>query len=362
MTARANQARLFLTSTLIVSLIGSLLCGVARASERSAEKSIRLRAFAFGPIGRVYPVGGISINGRSVQGEQIVWGGEWLQAPDDAGACVLLDSIGQVTLTRGAVVRLATTELDADTKHYVLVGSLTSGDIVVKLEQNVTAYIEMPGLVLNSSNGASFRIGIREGQPVIDTIRGTVSTEFQRPIFKGRAARKGPGNVFVPVAESPVTSKTKSTKTVETLWTKLIPQTSSLRKAFAPRFVMVSNQRTQTEQPAAGRLVRFEVEPSVGNIIPPEKPTGPDGGVEVNFVAGPNPGNGTIRARIVPDRNDPPGTEYEEYTRPVIVTKAGFFSRNKLWIAAGAAAVVVTCVVGCGKSKPLQQQPPPNIP
>lgn len=362
-------------STIGLCLILVLTCALvpirARADERAEAKLIRSDATErFGPIGKVAwnSLGGssVQINGRMVPDEQVIWNGDLIEATGNAKPHLLLDSLGQIALRSGAQVRLASniSRRDDNDVHPVLIATLISGDLAVNLQQNAVAYIEAGGSVITTTPGAQFSIGIREGQPVIDTIRGTVSTEFQRPTFKGRAARKGPGNVFVPVAEGPVRAKTKSSKPVDTLWSKLLPQTSSLRRTFAPRFVMVSNSRTQAEKPAALRLVHFEVDPpSLGVIIPTDKATETDGGVEVDFVAGPNQGNGTIRARIVPDpRQDPPGTDYQEYTRPVIVTRPGFFSRNKLWIAVGAAAIVVTCVVACPKSKPLQQQPPPNIP
>src|SRR5437773_3253987 len=142
-----RSSKLVQVVSLTVNLVAGLLCDVARADDLGVRKSFRIRPTAFVPVGRVYSLGEISINGRRVRGEQMIWGSELVQTPNEASACVLLDSIGEVTLRCGSMVKLATatTNLDDNKEHSLLVAALTSGDIVVKLEQDAGAYIETCG-------------------------------------------------------------------------------------------------------------------------------------------------------------------------------------------------------------------------
>ena len=171
----ARPARLFLTSTLIASLTASLLCGVALGDDRSAAKSFPNGTTAFAPIGKVYSLGEISINGRRVYGEQMIWGAELLKVSKDASACVVLDSIGLVGLERGAELRAATTLTRAVSETGpILILSLISGNIFVKLQENASAYLEMCGAEFTTTRGASFYAEIRENQPLVTATKGVV--------------------------------------------------------------------------------------------------------------------------------------------------------------------------------------------
>jgi hypothetical protein len=316
----------------------------------------------FGPIGRVFSLGAFMIDGRSTYGEQAIWGGELIHTTAGSSVNVDIDLVGRITLKNAATARLATTLTSHDdaTGQHLFVASLIDGEMAVRLQQDAVAYVESCGSAFTSSSGASFTIRVRDGQPLIDTLRGGVNIETLPPMtkFKGRAAQKGPGNIAVPAAETPINVEANSTKRVVTLWTKLIPSTSSLTKAFSPRLVMFSTQAPQLEVPAANRRVRFEVEPSVGTITPTEKETVADGSVEVTFTAGPNRASGTITAWVLREPGDPQDTDYEKYERPVIVTKPGLFRlRNKLLLGAAAITTVIVIVERPPKG-PIQQQPP----
>jgi len=138
---------------------------------------VRLHASAsIGSIGTVESLNAMRINGRVVRGKELIWDGELLQAPADSGIRVALDAIGQVTLTGGSVARLATatTRLDDQTSRRVLVATLISGDVIVKLQPEAGAYVQAYGSGFAAANGASFRVGARDGLAVSETAHGVV--------------------------------------------------------------------------------------------------------------------------------------------------------------------------------------------
>src|SRR5215212_6852192 len=126
---------------LVLALITGLAPNAARADGDSpnAERPIRLYASArFGPIGAInensHGISRVIINGRMAGGEQMVWGGELIEAPSDRSVRVSFDSIGQVTLNRGAMVRFGTALADPDgAGRRVLVASLINGGLRVNL-------------------------------------------------------------------------------------------------------------------------------------------------------------------------------------------------------------------------------------
>jgi hypothetical protein len=171
----------------ILILIGSVIPmpAYAKGGNRDQAKPIRLYATAaFGPIGTLAwnsPDTKVAINGRLAYGERAIWDGDLIETTADTSVRVLLDSVGQVTLKNGARVRLATslTRRDDDVTRRVLIASLTSGDMVVKLQQEATAYVEACGSAYISSSGASFRIGIQEGQVLAAVASGVIRLESE---------------------------------------------------------------------------------------------------------------------------------------------------------------------------------------
>lgn len=364
MTKRSRSScRLVLAVSLTVSVVANSLCGVARADDLNAGKSLRIPVAAFAPIGKVYSLGAISINGRRVYGEEMIFGGEQLQVSGDSRACVRLDSIGQVTLARGASAKLAktATNLDDIRAHYLLVATITSGDIVVKLEQDAGAYIEACGLVLTSSLGASFRIEIRDGQPMIDTTSGVVKMEPQEPRVEGRDFKVLPDGRIVKAVKGPLTVKPKKAKSADGQFIRNYLGKPNSRSSSVPQFTLISYPTTQVEEGVANRMVHFEVVPSSRGTVAPTR-TKENGVFEYTFVAGSDKGSGQIIGTIDRDPNqDPPGTIYVPYTRKFVIP--GFWTkRNKLLTAAAAAAAII-CIGFCGPgTKPLRQEPPPIIP
>ena len=174
---------------LMVALTAGLARGPVWASDNRTdqERSIRLYASArFGPIGAIkmsfVSAAAVAIDGRIARGEELIWGGELIKVLSDRKAQVALDSIGEVTLARGAAVRFTTARGEFnESSHEVLVASLVEGSIDVKLNGEAAAYVEAPGSTFMASPGASFGISVREGRALLSTVSGVVRTQDQPP-------------------------------------------------------------------------------------------------------------------------------------------------------------------------------------
>ena len=172
---------------LVLALITGLTPTAARADGdgSKADRPIRLYASArFGPIGAINEnsagVGEVFINGRVARGEQVIWGGELIEAPSDRSVRVSFDSIGQVTLNRGAMVRFGTALSNGDDAgRRVLVASLMNGGLHVNLAQEAGAYVEAAGSRFTASPNAQFQVNVSEGIVSFITKAGTVTTEQQ---------------------------------------------------------------------------------------------------------------------------------------------------------------------------------------
>lgn len=174
-------------ASMTLSLILVLLSGMTPASaygdtKANDDKAIRLYVTeSAGPIGRIESLSPVAVSGRITSGDRPIWGGEILQAPVDRSVRVSLDSVGQVTLHSGAVARLAVRwkASQDSTSGTILIASLIRGNVAVKLQNQVEAYIEASGSALTSSPGANFTVGVGESGPVWKTNMGTVTVEAQ---------------------------------------------------------------------------------------------------------------------------------------------------------------------------------------
>ena len=170
-----------MTLSLVLILLSGLTPASAYADKRADDdKPIRLYVSeSAGPIGKIESFSPMAINGRVTRGDQLIWGGEILQAPIDRSVRVSLDSIGFVTLHSGAVARLAVRWRKAQDSAAgtILIASLIQGNIAVRLQNGVEAYIEASGSALTSTPGASFNVGVGESGPIWNAIAGMVRAE-----------------------------------------------------------------------------------------------------------------------------------------------------------------------------------------
>lgn len=180
--ARRKYAPTGLCVILVLTTV--LLPAQARANDGDQERPIRLYAVAStGPIGMIAGTvlsnGALAVNGRVVNGDHPIWAGDLLQSRSDRNVSVVLDEIGRVTLEKGTLVRLSTTTARREDKssQRILVASLVTGDMVVRLQQGVNAYVRACGTTITSSDGASFRVSAQQGQATTEAKEGSVRTE-----------------------------------------------------------------------------------------------------------------------------------------------------------------------------------------
>jgi hypothetical protein len=359
---------------LLFILIADLIPVSARADEIGQPNPYSLRETgAFGPIGEVYSSGAVTINGRSVQGEHLIWGGDLVKTLNGANATVLLDAVGQVTLENGATVRLSTklAELEDNGKNHVLVASLVTGDITVRLNQQASAYIEAGGSTYATSRGAIFRIEIREGKTIIHETNGVVTPELQpRP---PRIEPRTVNSRHIVIPTTPVKAKVKERSELRILWEKYYERPKNRLVSYITGARLISDQTTQPGEKVTNRVVRFRVEPAgIGQIVNAAGQvidsaiTDSTGTVTVIFQAGDRPNSGQIIANIDLDPSDiADGTTALEYRRDVVITKGGIPNRIKILMAVGAASlggVLWCCVIRDPKRTPAQNPPPIVIP
>lgn len=326
---------------LIIALTWALVPIPARADDRSGGTLSRMPAGAFVPIGRVYSLGDLSINGRRVYGEQMIWAGELLQVSNDASACVVLDSIGLVGLERGAELRAATTLTSAvNETGPILILSLISGNMFVKLQENASAYIEACGSEFTTTNGVSLRIEIRGSEAFVDVTKGEVrpaARELQPEPIDGKI-------VTVDSRGSPVGDPR--------------PKTIKTQPNAVEKIAILLTGRTTGKRLSAGRLVRFLLlNPAAGRFNSPDVtvPTNDYGVAIATFTAGPNRDQTKVTATVV-------GCSEPSWEGQIKIEKPRGL-RNKILLgAAVAAAAAIIIIVKRPKDGPLKQLPPPMIP
>jgi hypothetical protein len=364
---------------LLFVLVAGLTPTWAHADDDSPRQPLRHRATAvFVPIGMVYSSGAMFINQRRMQGHQPIWDGDRVETPAGDMANIWLDRVGQLTLAGGTSVRLAAKPAPLDEAHsgHVLVASLVQAEMAVRLDQEASAYIEAGRSAYTASPGASFRMEVREGEAVIDEVRGAVRLESQRKIVSIKPRAVNARGVTIP--NDALKVKTSEKKPFYILWEKIYGTSTTRLVAYVPGEMPASRERAQPAQAitvGANRIVRFAVKPQgAGEIVDQngrsltEARTNAQGIVtDVFFRARNQPGDAEIVANIditLDELNDPETrTTAEAYTRAVSISKPGFWrTRNRLIMAAAAAAVITCCVIPHDHKPPLKQIPPPIIP
>src|SRR5262249_55165616 len=133
------------------------------------DRPIRLHAIASdGPIGLIaggaLNRGALLINGYPASDVQMIWSGDMLQSRTDRSLPVSIDSVGEITLLKGAMVRLATKYnlLQNNSKRSIIIASLVCGSISISLKQGACAYLQAGGETFVSSEGAFFDASVRE--------------------------------------------------------------------------------------------------------------------------------------------------------------------------------------------------------
>ncbi len=125
-----------------------------------------------GMIGMVESGGTVKINGREARRQELLWDGEIVQAPANAGAQLALAGLGQVQLTKGSVVKLTTAA--APNAKRVLTAAVLQGEINIKLQPEIAAYVEANGKSFAADAGSRFRVNGRDGNSIVEVFAGNV--------------------------------------------------------------------------------------------------------------------------------------------------------------------------------------------
>ena len=372
--------RIFLTSTLIVSLIASLLCEVARGDDLRLGKPFRIRAAAFAPIGKVYSLGEISINGRTTYGEQPIWSGDLLEVPEGGTAQVTIDSVGSIALTHTTAARMAVLRptLDVRTENFVLMISLISGAASVTLREGGSAFLQAGGSAFSTTRGSTFRALIRGGRAIIDVLSGRVEIEpgppkrhcsitvdeydplsgRQTPIQIGETIKKKKGQKAALLAKLKV-EDTNNPKQKNLM--------GSLVRAATAGWGLSETIQQSGGQSGVSRRLKFELgTQGVGELVSATDRgqsvtviTDPQGSARVTFEAGSRQGSTKLTVTDVTENRVPDETRDDWYAE--FRVEKGFWERHRSKVILGGIAAAVIVII-TRPTKPLQQEPPPVIP
>lgn len=361
----AGPGRVFLTAALIVSLTASLPCGVARADDPSPKRSFRIGTTAFAPIGKVYSPGEVSINGRRVHGEQVIWNGE-LVSVGEISARVNLDQVGSVVLLKGSSARLLTSIASdpPNRREAILTAVVKAGAVVISLQSDSVACVEIGDSIVRSSRGSKFKVGIDGGEAVVEVERGEISNELQQPRPRYLVKPVKLNARGIPIGSGPNTIPVRTDHFVSIpVSVEVKPEpTGRPPRQLEARALRVAYQAVPGSQLALGIEVEFclRTDPTIGSFVPTGGPctterTDQYGVAKAQFHAGDKKGTSKIRATVVSSKED-----YWEGT--IEVYKLGFWRLRNVVILAAAAGVSTFCILKCGPRGPLRQAPPPVIP
>jgi hypothetical protein len=338
----------------VLVLIVALTAGLAPTRVSASgptpdqERPIRLYATAhFGPIGAITlnSLSGatVAIDGRIAQGEASIWGGELIKVAADRTVRVALDSMGQVTLSRGAMVRLASARASSNDSGYeVLVASIVAGSIDVKLNAGAGAYVEAGRSAFTASRGASFSISLEEGRASLSTAGGAVRVQDQAAVPQDINIRLV-DDLGRPVSSgSQFSVRARSTRQVQ------VQVTDKNDKPLPDLPVLFS-----LGNPCLGSLGLG----AVAGLTMVQK-TDKRGIAAVPLVAGAAKCAASIIAKVE-------GTNASVTIQANVQPQARFFNtQNTLLVVAGAAAAgIVTglVVANSGSNEPITPVPPPGV-
>ncbi|HMG34541.1 MAG TPA: hypothetical protein VKM94_11435 [Blastocatellia bacterium] len=281
----------------------------------------------------------IVLDGRPSSGDQLIWGGELIQAPINVGARVMLPSIGIVSVSPGAVLRMSANG-DATNKDSLSV-SLLAGNVTLRLGPTARAEVQASTVLYVSSAGASFRVATTNGEPLLNTFNGEVRAVRQTP----------PADVNI--------------KVVDDLGRPVAAGSQLSIRARSTRQVQVQ-VTDKNDKPLPDLPVLFSLgSPCLGSfglagaaaVTTLQKKTDKKGLAAVVLTAGAARCAGSILAKVE-------GTNASVEIKADVYEKQGFWTtRNTLLVSAAAAGAGVGIGLAISNSggEPIRQVPPPGV-
>jgi hypothetical protein len=242
------------------------------------------------------------------------------------------DRIGQVTLNRGALARFSTGRAESQP---VLIASVLTGDVKISLEQDAGAYVRASGSTFTAARGASFHVGVREGEASLSTLSGVVETGSQAAQRQYRLRPVGLG--------SNLSVRARSTRQIQIQ----VTDENDDPVPDLPVLFLLGGAGGQTAGSlSAGALAGASVTAT----------TNAQGLATVTFTAGPNPVSGSLTATVE-------GTNSSTTLQIDVSRSIGFWSaRNSLIIMGAVAAAGTTAVILTGNGNDqLRPLPPPEV-
>lgn len=341
-----RHIKLAICLCLTVASVCNLSVATARAENgQPDDRPIRLYASSsFGPIGTVDSPWGLTINGRATSGKNMLWGNELIYANADASTLVEMHGVSRITLSRGTIARFSTaiTTRGDERACPVLVASLTRGEIRVELEKEARAHVEATGSAVSASAGASFQIGIRQGELSVDATSGEVEIaaisrqQTPKKIAFGESRDTISGFTFIELSPS-LDVMARTTR---------YPQSR----------VTDENDKPIPDLPVVFVLSSKSLGVFPGGATTFTTTTNAQGVASAPFTAGPSPTSGTLTTTV----------EGTNVTQTVEVrVKSKFWTPRK--IIAGLAVGLLTGIILVPPPPPeppgpLRQVPSPDIP
>ena len=340
-------------AAIVACLTVALIAGFVPTHASGHSNNDQHRPVTLSVTARFSPIGSIKLNslsdtsiaidGRIARGEVPIWGGELINVRVGRTAKVAFSSIGQVTLAQGAVVRFSTARAtSSDAGHEVLVASLVSGSIDVKLEAAAAAYVEAGFSAITASRGGMFAVSMENGRAIVTTASGVVTTQDQ-PAPPQDVNIRVVDDLGRPVASgSQFSVRARSTRQVQ------VQVTDKNDKPLPDLPVLFS-----LGNPCLGSLGLG----AVAGMTLVQK-TDNRGIAAVPLVAGAARCASSITAKVE-------GTNSSVTIQASVQSATGFWSTQNTLIVAGAAAAAGVAagliVANAGNDEPITPVPPPGV-
>jgi hypothetical protein len=176
---KSHSAIALVLATVLIAASGSPI-RADNGKDIAADFETYARRAAAGTVSAnsISPVA-LTVNGMRATGEQLIWGGELIEAPASASARVSLESIGTFSLGAGGALKLV--EVRSAAEPPFVSASLLTGSVSVQLGGLASARIDSSAQRFIAGAGANFRVAIIDRQPVLTIFSGEVRAERQTP-------------------------------------------------------------------------------------------------------------------------------------------------------------------------------------
>ena len=272
------------------------------------------------PIGSIQTFGFVTINGRAVQRGDAVWNFDLIQCRENSSARILLHDLGEVIVSSGTTARLSIDHQKA------VIASISTGNVNIKLSNNVEGVVSAPGNIFQTSPGSEFYVTVRDERTDLRLSKGTVMFETQVIPVKVSIDRQ-------------FKARTNAAVTVRVRVTKQTNRVTSMASYFQ-----------QPDEPIANTPVRFDLNPAtIGVPSPVRVMTDAQGYATTVVTTGSNSGKGKLRATA---------EESGAYAETDFTVQSSFGTwmkdpRTLIAIGAGAAAIAVPLVIVGGEPKKI---------